>query len=155
MMKTNSSRYLTGLLANFLFGLLVTFAATTIVAAEEKAIFNTQISIGNDGLAVQQPVISQTDILKTLTQAHRLLSVKNKQAQTIIAEDTSGKNMIMVAIIPGGLLYLAYQRSKVANAKIMLTNIKSELENLDIDAVSLYQPVYKPTGQTILVARYP
>jgi len=155
MMQKNLASCSMKLLTTLLFVFFAGLGTTSIVAAEEQSLFNTHIHIGNDGLAVQHPVISQTEILNTLTQAHRLLSLQSEKAQSIIAKDSSGSNMIFAAIIPGGLIYLAFQRSKIAKAKTTLTEIESELENLDLDAVSLYQPVYKPTSQAALVARYP
>ena len=138
-----------------IIGLVTLFTSIQAGAEEAAQVFNTQTHIGSDGLAIQQPVISQTDILKTLTQAHFLLSQQGQDAQTIISENNSSQNMVIAAIMPGGLLYLAYQKNKVASAKTALTAINNELANLDKDAVTLYQPVYEPTRQPIIVARYP
>jgi len=124
---------------------------STQVAAEQSNIYTTQIHIDSDGLAVQQPTISQTEILNTLTQAHRLLTAQGQEAELVVKENNLGGNMVVAAIMPGGLIYLAYQQSKLTNAKTTLTEVENELEDLDADAVTLYKPVYQP----IVVARYP
>lgn len=135
-----------------LFGLLLSVHAT---AEQSTNIYTTQIHIDNDGLAIQQPSISQTEILSTLTQAHRLLSAQEIVAKTIVEEHDAGKNMVVAAIMPGGIIYLAYKQGKFENAKTKLSNIENELTDLDTDAVTLYKQVYQPTRQPILVARYP
>lgn len=155
MMQKHSVSSLARLITVLLFIILASFSTTSIVADEALPLYSTHIHISSDGLAIQQPIISQTEILHTLTQAHRLLSLKSKTAQSILAKESSGNNMILAAIIPGGLIYLAYQRNKIANAKVTLTEVESDLKNLDVDAVTLYQPVYIPLTQPILVARYP
>ena len=124
-------------------------------AFAEQNIYTTQIHIASDGLAIQQPSISQTEILNTLTQAHRLLTAQGVMAKAIVEEHNSGKNMVVAAIMPGGLIYLAYKQGKFENAKTELTQIENELIHLDTDAVTLYKPVYQPTRQPILIARYP
>jgi len=155
MMKTKPHTKLTQLLPVIMIGLVTLLTSIQANAEQAEAVFNTQIHIGSDGLAIQQPVISQTEILKTLTQAHLLLSQQGQDAQTIIKENDNRKNMVIAAIMPGGLIYLAYQKNKVANAKTTLTTVNNELANLDKDAVTLYQPVYEPTRQPIIIARYP
>jgi len=129
------------------FGLFI----STQVAADQYNIYNTQIHIDSDGLAVQQPTISQTEILNTLTQAHRLLTDQGQKAKTVVTEHNTEGNMVVAAIMPGGLIYLAYQQSKLKAAETKLTQVENELEDLDADAVTLYKPVYQP----IVVARYP
>jgi len=142
---------LTRLLIAGLFGLLSVHA----IAGQPANIYKTQVHIDSDGLAIQQPTISQTEILQTLTQAHRLLTAQGQKAKTVVDEHDSGKNMVVAAIMPGGLIYLAYQQSKIDSAQTTLTNVASELEDLDTDAVTLYKPVYNTIHQPILVARYP
>jgi len=136
-------------------GMVSIFMTVQASAEEVKHVFKTQINIGSDGLAIQQPTISQTEILKTLTQAHHLLSQKGLDAEKIITENNASANIAIAAIMPGGLIYLAYKQSKLSGAKATLTEIKNELTNLDEDAMTLYRPVYKPSNQAILVARYP
>ena len=143
------------LITHLFIGLLGLFMSTHAIAEQTNDIYSTQIHIDNDGLAVLQPSISQTEILNTLTQAHRLLTAQGFMAKAIIDENDAGKNMIVAAIMPGGLLYLAYKQGKVENAKTELTHIENELSHLDDDAVTLYRQVYQPTRQPILVARYP
>ena len=136
-------------------GLLGLLMSTHVIAEQSDNIYSTQIHIGSDGLAILQPSISQTEILDTLIQAHRLLTAQGVMAKAIVEEHDSGKNMIVAAIMPGGLIYLAYKQGKFENAKTELTQIETELEGLDTDAVTLYKPVYQPTRQPILIARYP
>lgn len=154
MMKTQTQKTLQQM-AITLIGLLAVFMTLNVKADEKPAVFNTQIHIGSDGFAIQQPVISQTEILGSLTLAHRLLSKQSKNAKKIIRENDTSKNMTIAAFMPGGLIYLAYKQSKLSSAKTSLTKINSELAKLDEDAVSLYQPVYQPAHQTIIIARYP
>ena len=155
MMKTQPQNRNSQRLLILLVGLVSLFSTFQANADERKLVFNTQIHIGSDGLAIQQPMISQTEILKTLTQAHQLLTKQGDDAQKIISENNSGTNMAVAAIMPGGLIYLAYKQSKLSGAESTLTDVKNELANLDKDAVTLYQPVYKPANKTIVVARYP
>jgi len=155
MMKTQLHTKPSRLFLVLMIGLLGLLTNSQASAEEATQVFNTQTHISSDGLAIQQPMISQPDILKTLTQAHKLLSQQGQQAQKIINENDSGKNIVIAAIMPGGLLYLAYQKNKVASAKTTLTEVSNELANLDEDAVTLYQPVYEPARQPIVVARYP
>jgi len=143
--------FLTRLLVAGLLGFLSFHAQ----AEQPSNIFKTQVHIDSDGLAIQQPIISQTEILQTLTQAHRLLSAQGQKAKTVVDEHNAEKNMVVAAIMPGGLIYLAYQQSKMDKAQITLANVANELEDLDADAVTLYKPVYNTIHQPILVARYP
>jgi len=131
--------------------LVLSLFISTQVTADQSNIYSTQIHIDSDGLAVQQPTISQTEILSTLTQAHRLLTAQGQKAKTVVTEHNTEGNMVVAAIMPGGLIYLAYQQSKLKNAQTTLTQVEDELEDLDADAVTLYKPVYQP----IVVARYP
>ena len=149
MMKTQ--RYLS-LIVSLLIGLLL---PTQAMAEQSANIYATQVHIDSDGFAIQQPVISQTEILDTLTQAHQLLSAQGQQANNIVKEHDNGANMVVAAIMPGGFIYLAYQQNKLESAQTALSEIKNELSKLDTDAVTLYKPVYQPTRQPILVARYP
>jgi len=143
------------LITHLFIGLLGLFISTQTIAEQSNDIYSTQIHIDADGLAVLQPSISQTEILNTLTQAHRLLTAKGFMAKAIIDEHDAGNNMIVAAIMPGGLLYLAYKQGKVENAKTELTHIEKELSHLDDDAVTLYKPVYQLAQQPIIIARYP
>jgi len=118
-------------------------------------VYTTQVHVGSDGLAIQQPSISQTEILNTLTQAHRLLTAQGQKAKTVVTEHDTGNNIVVAAIMPGGLIYLAYQQNKLKNAQTTLANVENELESLDADAVTLYKPVYPPSHQPIVIARYP
>jgi len=154
MMKTQPQTRQFRVLAILLVGILSIFSMQAS-ADERGAIYNTQIHIGSDGLAIQQPMISQTEILKTLTKAHLLLSKQSKKAEKIIAENNTGNNMAIAAILPGGLIYLAYKRSKVSSAKTELLDVNHQIALLDKDAVTLYQPVYQPAKQPFIVARYP
>jgi len=156
MMKTRPYNKLLTRFTVVLIALLNLQAISHANASEANMnVYATQVSIASDGLAIQQPVISQTEILNTLTQAHRLLSEKGQAAKTVVEEHDAGKNMVVAAIMPGGLLYLAYQQSKVNTARETLSHVESELESLDTDAVTLYKPVYRPSNQPIIVARYP
>ncbi len=155
MMKTQTQTKRTQRLSILLIGFLSLFTAVQASAEEGQHVFNTQVHIGSDGLAIQQPTITQTEILKTLSQAHHLLTKKIDNAQKVISENNTGKNMAVAAIMPGGLIYLAYKQSKVSSAKTTLAEVKNELASLDKDAITLYQPVYKPASQPIVVARYP
>ena len=156
MMKMRKQENLTYRLLSGLFiamaGMLMTVQAN---AEQTPDVYNTQVHIDSDGLAIQQPTISQTEILDTLTQAHRLLTQQGQEARTVVKEHNAGNNMVVAAIMPGGLIYLAYQQNKFENAQTELVDIENELEGLDTDAITLYKPVYQPARQPILVARYP
>ncbi|MCK4743003.1 MAG: hypothetical protein KAT25_04225 [Sulfuriflexus sp.] len=143
------------MIIHLFIGLLGLLVSTHTIAGQSDNIYSTQIHIGSDGLAILQPSISQTEILDTLTQAHRLLTAQEVMAKAIVDEHDAGKDMIVAAIMPGGLLYLAYKKGKFENAKTELTQIENELTNLDTDAVTLYKPVYNTIHQPILIARYP
>lgn len=145
----------THLIAKLLLGLLGILMSVSATAEQTAHIYDTQVHIDRDGLAIQQPSISQTEILNTLTQAHHLLTAQGQQAKTIVAEYDSGSNMLVAAIMPGGLIYLAYQQNKFENAQTTLSRIENELTDLDTDAVALYRNVASTTRRPILVARYP
>lgn len=146
MMQTPPQKMFFQRLTVLFIGLFSSLLTSQINAADEQQIFNTQIYLGSDGLGIQQPSISQTEILKTLSQAHLLLTQQGDDAQKTITENSVTGNIAMAAIIPGGLIYLAYKQSKISNAEAILTGIKNELLSLDRDAVTLYQ---------VVVARYP
>ena len=67
--------------------------------------------------------------------------------RSIIDEHDAGNNMIVAAIMPGGLFYLAYKQGKVETAKTELTQIENELSDLDDDAVTLYRSEERRVGK--------
>ena len=117
---------------------------------DEPQGYSMHTSFGKDGLAVRLPAISQAELLATLNQAHHLLSKQERQAQQVIDKSSQGKDAVIAAVMPGGLLYYAYKQQKLSDAKNTLTEVASELDGLDVDAVTLYDP-----AGAIVIARYP
>jgi len=131
--------------------LLVNLCINTLAWAEsEPEGYSMQTSFGSDGLAIRLPVISQAELLATLNLAHNLLSKQERQAQQVIDNSSKGKDAVIAAVMPGGLLYYAYQKQKLSHAENTLSEVTTELNRLDVDAVTLYDPV-----GAIVIARHP
>jgi len=155
MRKIQPENNLMQRISMLLIGVTTVFATTQASAGEFEPIFKTEVHMVSGGLSIHLPVVTQSDILNALNQAHVLLSQQKQDTKKIINESNRENNVVIAAIIPGGLLYLAYKRNKLANAKTSLTKINNELTTLNEDTVALYQPILKPANQPTLIAHLP
>jgi len=131
--------------------LLLNTSFNSIAWAEDKpGGYSLQTHIGADGLAIRIPTITQPELLATLNQAYALLSQQRRAARQVVSDRSKGDDAVIAAVMPGGLIYYAIQKQKLNQAKITLSKVKTELNSLDVDAVSLYDPV-----GAIVIARHP
>lgn len=120
------------------------------MAAEDNSL-GLQSVKSSDGLITHEPRISQTDLNDALIENKYLLNVQTNELKKFIAKnDISAQTNIMAAIMPGGLIYLAWKKTQLSNASDELETFENDLSALQADTIAL-----RVTTETILVARFP
>jgi hypothetical protein len=144
-MKHNSDKLL------LILGMLLS-CMTQTAQASDKGMYSLESIQSADGFITSQPTISHYQLERVLEETDRFL--QNRQAslkKSILEHSEAGDNIFLAAIMPGGLLYLAYhkgQQSSAENSLVAAQQSQQEFLN-DRTRMKLEAPV------TILLARFP
>ena len=121
------------------------------MAAEDDNSLELQWIKSSDGFVTNEPRISQAELNDALIENKYLLNVQTNELSIFIAEnDISTQTNIMAAIMPGGLIYLAWKRTQLSHANEKLKSLQDDSDKLQSDVLAL-----RVVTNPILVARFP
>lgn len=144
-MQTHSHKLL------LILGMLLSCLTLTAQAAE-NGIYSLETIQAADGFITSQPSINHYQLERVLEETDRYLLRKQTELKKSISEHSeAGENIFLAAIMPGGLLYLAYHKGQQSSAENNLVTMQLSQQEFRNDRVrmNLDAPV------TILVARFP
>jgi hypothetical protein len=128
--------------------LLLISAPTQVLAA--SPLFQLELQRSPDSLAVAWPTISQSQLILAVDEARLLLAEQQQTTAKRVSKYRDGSdNYLLAAVMPGGMLYLAYQKSQLRASKQALQGINADITALADDRVKLGLP------QNLQVARNP
>ena len=100
---------------------------------------------------IQLPTVERTVLIEQVeTLRSQLIEDKQALVQTVADKKPGGRDAIITAIMPGGLLYAGYKKARYEQAKNKLASVSADIEELSVDLLSL-QSRSAPT----VVARLP
>lgn len=132
--------------------LLVASLPVMVQANETSKSFSLETIQHKDGFMIQQPTISTGQLQIALNETERFIENKTRLLEKDVNEHReAGNNLVLAAIMPGGMLYLAYHKGQQSAAEDELASMQAaELElQKDVVRLALDKPV------TIHVASYP
>lgn len=133
-----------------LLGLLCT-TGISVTAAERGDLFKLDMVENSDGLVINEPRISQQELNDALIENKYLVNVRSNKLIEFIEENRiTAKTGVMAAVMPGGLIYLAWRKTQLSEANDKLEGLQADINNLQSDVLALHVE----TGP-ILVARFP
>jgi len=122
------------------------------LSAHADSIYKLSAVQSSDGYITQQPTISAYQLERVLEDADSYLQGKQSNLeQKVSKHKDAGENVILAAIMPGGLLYMAYHKGQQSSAEGKLVLVKQDQQEIINDRTRLQLDA--PT--IIQVARFP
>lgn len=119
--------------------LLLGCAPSQLLAA--TPLFQLEQHRGADSFSVAWPIVSNSQLILTIDEARLYLGEEQKSAAQRISKYRDGSdNYLLAAVMPGGMLYLAYQKSQLKASKKVLQDINADITTLAEDRVNLGLP---------------
>jgi hypothetical protein len=119
--------------------LLLGCAPTQLLAS--TPLFQLEPHHSTDSLSVAWPVISDSQLMLAIDDARLYLGNQQKTAAQRISKYRDGSdNYLLAAVMPGGMLYLAYQKSQLKASKQTLQEINADIATLADDRLNLDLP---------------
>ena len=104
-----------------------------------------------DDLIVMEPRISQQQLNDALIENKYLVNVRSNKLKEFIEENRiTAKTGVLAAVMPGGLVYLAWRKTQLNEANEKLENLQQDIGDLQTDTLAL-----RVDTTPILVARFP
>lgn len=106
---------------------------------------------GTDQFTIQLPVVDHEALIEQVeTLRSQLIDHKQALVQMVADKKLDGRDAVITAIMPGGLLYAGYKKARYEQAKIELASVSTDIQELSADLLNL-QSRSAPT----VVARVP
>ncbi len=104
-----------------------------------------------DQFTIQLPAVDREALIEQIVKL-RSQFIKHKQAlvQMVADKKLDGRDAVITAIMPGGLLYAGYKKARYEQARNELASVSTDIQELSADLLSL-QSRSAPT----VVARVP
>ncbi|MCW8890606.1 MAG: hypothetical protein OQL20_08115 [Sedimenticola sp.] len=128
------------LLANVRFQLIFLLAlfafSTTAMAREtdgEKNNWQNSRTLQSDssGLLYSLPTISQDQLRREVSQLNRQLQQRQSDLNEVIMNNRfSAADAVIIAALPGGLIYAAIKKQRIVTAEKELVGIQSQIDSL-------------------------
>jgi hypothetical protein len=92
----------------------------------------------DSGLVTNVPAMERTELIGSLKKVTQSLSQEKEQlSSTVEKKKFTGKDTLISAILPGGMLYASYRMASYKNAKKELADVSISIEELTSDVVRL------------------
>jgi hypothetical protein len=114
--------------------------------------FSLETVQSDDGFLTRQPTISTRQLQDSMADTERYLVGKTSSLEKSVKNHRKhGNNLVLAAVMPGGLLYLAYHKGQQKVAENELESVQQAQVELqeDVSRLQLDKPV------TIQVAKFP
>lgn len=138
---TRTPHRLYTIIAMFLTALMLqsAHAEQTLVPVSDTGQFTIQLPAVDHAVLIEQVVTLRSQL------------IEHKQAllQTVEDKKLDGRDAIITAIMPGGLLYAGYKKARYEQARNELASISADIEELSADLLTL-QSRLAPTAIALL-----
>jgi hypothetical protein len=92
----------------------------------------------DSGLITNIPAMERKELIGSLKEVTQSLSQEREQlSNTVEKKKFTGKDTLISAILPGGMLYASYRMASYKNAKKELADVSISIEELTSDVVRL------------------
>jgi hypothetical protein len=92
----------------------------------------------DSGLITNIPAMERKELIGSLKEVTQSLSQEREQlSSTVEKKKFTGKDTLISAILPGGMLYASYRMASYKNAKKELADVSISIEELTSDVVRL------------------
>ena len=136
----------------FFFLLLASVPVIVQADSTHDSGFSLETVQSDDGFVTRQPTISTRQLQESMAETEHYLANKTSSLEKSVNDHRkAGNNLIIAAVMPGGLLYMAYHKGQQHVAENELESVqqaKVELQE-DVSRLQLDKPV------SIQVARFP
>lgn len=123
---------------------------TPLQAGAAETLFQLQARSGADRLTVNWPRISNTRLAQVIDDTRGVLADQQQAAVQAIDKYRQGShNYLLAAIMPGGLLYLAYQKNQLQASEQNLQLVNAEINELADDRLQLGLPIFQVAEATL------
>ena len=120
--------------------------------ASEDGMYSLETVKACDGFTTRQPTISDYELREAVTESQRYLSKEEDALKADLNKHReAGNNIVLAAIMPGGMLYLAYHKGqqsvtegKIETVELAQKEINTDRARLQLDRPSIIQVARNP-----------
>lgn len=133
------------------FGLLLCFLLPLNAQAAGDSVFLLEDIESADGFATSQPTITSLKLQRAIEDTdHYLQHQQVTLEKNVKKHRDAGNNILLAAVMPGGLLYMAYHKAQQSVAENDLAFVKQSQVELQEDWARL-----ELDKQPVIIARFP
>ncbi len=135
----------------FLFLMLASLPVVVQAGSADNG-FSLETVQSEDGFITRQPAISVARLQESVAETEHYLADKTSNLEkSVTSHRKHGNNLVLAAVMPGGLLYLAYHKGQQKIAENELESVQQAQVELqqDVTRLQLDKPI------SIQVAKFP
>jgi len=99
----------------------------------------TLVAVSDTGqFTIQLPTVERAVLIEqVVTLRSQLIEHKQALVQTVENKKLDGRDAVITAIMPGGLLYAGYKKARYEQARNELASVSADIEELSADLLTL------------------
>ncbi|MCW8975748.1 MAG: hypothetical protein OQL10_08520 [Sedimenticola sp.] len=148
-MITNYFDILTSIRFQIAFSLILLSLSSAVMGREIEATSqnwkNTRtLESASNGLIYSLPEIDQTALQSEVKELSHQLQQRQEELNKFISDNKfSASDAVIIAALPGGLIYAAFKKQKSVTAQKNLDYVRSQLDSLKYDPIAKQQYLQK------------